>query len=80
MPRESDNFDFESALKELEQLVEKMEGGDVSLEDSLKTFERGIALTRACQEALSRAEQKVQILLQDDGKAALEDFSSGKDE
>ena len=79
MPKKSDDFDFEKALKELEQLVEKMEQGDVSLEDSLKQFERGIALTRSCQEALTKAEQKVQILLQNNGKSELDDFSSSQD-
>lgn len=79
MPKKSENFDFEKNLKELEQLVEKLEQGDLSLEESLKQFERGVALTRACQEALSKAEQKVQILLQnsqqDGGKPELENFS-----
>lgn len=61
------NLDFEHALKELEALVTRMEQGDISLEDSLKHFERGIELTRACQNALKEAEQKVQILLEKDG-------------
>ena len=67
-------IDFESSLDELEGLVERMEQGDNSLEDSLKDFERGIELTRNCQTALNEAEQKVQILLQKDGKAV--DFES----
>lgn len=75
----SDNsFDFEKALAELEQLVEQMEQGDLSLEESLKQFERGIALTRACQQALQTAEQKVQILLNEapgeTGEQSLTDF------
>lgn len=53
---------FEEALAELEQLVEVMESGDLSLEESLKSFERGIALTRHCQESLQAAEQKVTML------------------
>jgi len=61
--KKSREFDFENALAELEQLVALMEEGDLSLEDSLKHFERGIALTRACQKALAEAEQKVQILM-----------------
>ena len=67
-------IDFESSLDELESLVERMEQGESSLEDSLKDFERGIELTRNCQTALSEAEQKVQILLQKDGKTV--DFES----
>jgi len=60
--------DFEAALEELEALVERMEGGELSLDESLAAFERGIHLTRHCQQALSRAEQRVQTLLeQDDG-------------
>jgi exodeoxyribonuclease VII small subunit len=63
--------DFESALKELEALVEKMEHGDIRLEDSLRHFERGIELTRHCQQALREAEQKVQILLEKEGQAEI---------
>lgn len=54
--------DFETALAELAALVERMEKGDLSLDDSLKTFERGIALTRSCQEALQNAELRVRKL------------------
>ena len=55
---------FESAIEELETLVEEMEQGDISLEESLKKFERGIELTRNCQKALQEAEQKVQMLVE----------------
>ncbi len=60
--------DFETALAELETLVETMEQGDISLEESLKLFERGVTLTRTCQESLKEAEQKVQILLEKNGE------------
>jgi exodeoxyribonuclease VII small subunit len=70
--------DFESALKELEALVEKMEGGDIPLEESLQYFERGVQLTRQCQQALQAAEQKVQILLEKGGSAETRPF--GDDE
>jgi exodeoxyribonuclease VII small subunit len=53
---------FEDALAELENLVETLEQGDLTLEDSLKSFERGVELTRTCQAALKDAEQKIQIL------------------
>ncbi len=66
---------FEEAMTELEQLVEQMERGDISLEESLKSFERGIRLTRACQQALQDAEQKVQILLEKNGQQTLEPFN-----
>lgn len=79
MPKKSDSVNFEKALRELEELVEKMEEGDLSLEESMKYFERGITLTRACQKALSEAEQKVQILLEKNGKADLQDFEPEDD-
>lgn len=56
-------IDFEATLAELEQLVQRMESGELKLEDSLKAFEQGMALSRHCQQALAEAEQKVQILL-----------------
>jgi len=68
---------FEDALKELETLVEKMERGDLSLEESLGDFERGVALTRQCQQALRDAEQKVEILLEKDGQAVVQTFTDG---
>ncbi len=58
------SFNFEGSLEELEALVARMEQGELSLEDSLQAFERGIELTRACQQALATAEQKVEILIQ----------------
>lgn len=68
--------DFEAALAELEALVEKMEQGELSLDDSLKHFERGVQLTRSCQQALKDAEQKVRVLLEKDGQASLEPFEN----
>ncbi len=62
-------------MEELEKLVEQMERGDISLEESLKSFERGIKLTRTCQQALQDAEQKVQILLEKNGQQTLEPFN-----
>ena len=75
MPKKSNSINFEKTLAELEQLVEKMEQGDLSLEESLKYFERGIVLTKTCQQALAEAEQKVRILLEKDGKSELEPFN-----
>ena len=74
--KKSKNLSFEEALGELETLVEKMEQGELSLEESLKSFERGVELTRTCQEALKAAEQKVEILSQNSPDAALESFDS----
>jgi exodeoxyribonuclease VII small subunit len=67
---------FEEALKELESLVETLEQGDQSLEESLKSFERGVTLTRLCQESLKEAEQKVQILSGEQQTSELESFSN----
>ncbi len=55
-------IDLESALKELESLVQRMEQEELSLEESLKLFERGVKLTRMCQSALKSAQQKVEVL------------------
>jgi exodeoxyribonuclease VII small subunit len=60
--------DFETSLAELQSLVERLESGELSLEDSLGAFEQGIRLTRDCQAALAQAEQKVQQLLERDGE------------
>jgi len=65
---------FEQALAELEGLVERLEHGDLPLDEALKAFERGVALTRHCQTSLQAAQQKVEILLKRSGKAALEPF------
>lgn len=59
--------DFERSLAELEAIVEKLEQGDLSLEDSLKHFERGVQLAQVCQTALKQAEQKVEILMRKSG-------------
>lgn len=67
---------FEQSLKELETLVEKMEQGDLSLEESLQHFERGVQLTRTCQQALKDAEQKVETLLKKDGQEEVVPFDS----
>lgn len=58
---------FEQSLAELQALVERMESGQLSLEESLADFEKGISLTRECQAALTDAEQKVTQLLEKNG-------------
>ncbi len=68
-----ETFDFEAAMSELEGVVTRLESGEVSLEEALGAFERGVSLTRACQAALTAAEQKVEKLsVQSDGSARLE--------
>jgi exodeoxyribonuclease VII small subunit len=75
-PKETPKIDFEGAMRDLEQLVERLEQGDLPLEESLAAFERGVMLTRSCQSALKEAEQKVEILLRKAGEPAIEDFDA----
>ncbi len=69
-------LDYEAAVSELENLVSRLEQGDISLEESLKLYEKGVLLARDCQEALQAAEQKVQMLLQQAGQTTLVDFDT----
>jgi exodeoxyribonuclease VII small subunit len=71
---------FEKSLAELEALVAKLESGDVPLEEALKTFERGVVLTRECQTALQSAQQRVEILLKKNGESQLEPFATDGDD
>ena len=73
-PTSDDKLTFEEAMAELDELVSRMEDGELSLDDSLKAFERGVMLTRKCQEALSQAELRVKTLTD---AATLEELSSG---
>lgn len=75
MTRKKNSTVFEESLRELEEIVDVLERGDIPLEESLKSFERGVKLTRACQKALKEAEQKVQILLREDGDNTLKPFT-----
>ena len=72
--------DFEQSLSELEALVAKLEQGDVPLEEALKTFERGVALTRQCQTALRTAQQKVEVLLTRNGDETIESFDDDEED
>ncbi|SFM74334.1 exodeoxyribonuclease VII small subunit [Marinobacter zhejiangensis] len=68
--------DFEKSLNELEQLVRDLEQGELSLEQSLSAFERGVKLTRTCQQALKSAEQRIEQLVQlEDGTLATKPFT-----
>lgn len=78
MPRKQKTADFETNLSELETLVTQMEQGDLSLEQSLQAFEQGIKLTRECQQTLSQAEQKVQVLIEQNGTVEAIDFETGE--
>ncbi len=81
MARKSQKINFETSIAALEELVEKMESGEFSLEQSLKQFENGISLARACQQALREAEQKVLQLTKDgDGEETLTPFTATDDD
>jgi exodeoxyribonuclease VII small subunit len=80
MPRKSrieapPTADFEQSLQRLEELVERLESGDLPLTESLALFEQGVALTRQCHERLTQAQQQVQILLKEGGNTRLADFT-----
>jgi exodeoxyribonuclease VII small subunit len=78
--RNNNSPDFEEALAELESLVERLERGDLPLDEALKTFERGVELTRHCQASLKAAQQKVEILLKRGNSTEVEPFSVPEDE
>lgn len=72
------NIKFETALEELEKITEKLEGGDTTLSESLKLYEKGIGLVRVCTEQLDEAEAKVKILQKENGNVAEKDFSKNE--
>ena len=69
-------FDFNKGLAELEMIINKMESGDLSLEDSLKYFEKGVKLHRKCHSALTDAEQRVSILSEEDNYSKKNPFEN----
>jgi exodeoxyribonuclease VII small subunit len=74
-PRE---LKFEEAIADLEQVVEQLESGDLSLEDSLEAFEKGVGLVRYCNQKLSEVEKKVELLVKDkQGQLQLKAFGNG---
>ena len=76
MAKEKKAVDFEKQLENLEALVQSLESGDLSLEDSLKSFESGIAVARECQQALRAAEQKVELLMRQGDELVSQPFDS----
>ena len=74
MTEESGVAGLEKSLEELEALLKELESGELTLEDALAHFERGVTLTRQCQKALQEAEQKVEILLKKSPEAEPEPF------
>lgn len=80
MAKKSTLPDFESALSELEKIVEKMESGEQSLEEALASFQRGIELTRTCQQGLKEAEQRVEKLIADHGEVRIAPFHEDEED
>ena len=79
--KDQPNKKFETALEELEQVVEQLESGDLSLEDSLAAFEKGVGLVKLCNQKLTEVEKKVELLVKDkEGKLQLKPFESGAEE
>ena len=75
MAKKGKQIQFEEAFKRLDDIVTKLESGDLSLEESMTLFEEGITLTKTCKTRLEAAEQKIQLLLKDsDGNLTLEDI------
>lgn len=72
---DENQLDFESAINELEQLVEKLEHGDLSLNDSLAHFERGVTLSRHCHDVLEQARHTVTVLSNPDDPESEQDFA-----
>ena len=70
----SKKIDFEAALEQLEALVARLEAGEISLEESLRAFEEGVKLTKECQVQLTEAEQRVKMLVQEQGELVSVDF------
>ncbi len=73
-------LDYEASVLALESLVNRLEQGDISLEESLKLYESGVLLSRDCQDALQAAEQKVQLLLKQSDQSTLVDFDPNTSE
>ena len=76
MARSKKKPDFETSLERLEEIVECLETGDLSLEQSLKQFEEGVSLTRACQTALTDAEQTIKVLTEKNAELQLNDLDT----
>ena len=79
--KDQSNKKFEVALAELEKVVEELESGDLSLEDSLAAFEKGVGLVKYCNQKLSDVEKKVELLVKDkEGKLELKAFEPRSEE
>ena len=79
--KDSTNKKFETALEDLEQVVEQLDSGELSLEDSLAAFEKGVGLVKFCNDKLNEVEKKVELLVKDkDGKPQLKAFKDSSED
>lgn len=73
------NLSFEEALQRLEEVVEQLENGDIPLEQSIELYQEGVLLARHCDQKLKQVQQKIEILIEKDGKNVLQPFEAGED-
>ncbi|MCY4642089.1 MAG: exodeoxyribonuclease VII small subunit [Gammaproteobacteria bacterium] len=78
MKNTAKSVNFEKSLEQLEALVNRLEKGGLSLEESLKCFEQGVKLTRECRQALQSAEQKISVLSKENGDWVEKNFDHGE--
>ena len=76
MTKSKKTFQVEAALDELSSIAKSMENNDLSLEESLKNYEKAVKISQECQQALAKAEQKVQILIEQQDQSTLKDFNN----
>jgi exodeoxyribonuclease VII small subunit len=79
MPKKKTELNFEKALSDLQSIVDALENNQLPLQTALEKFEQGVKLSAECQKALQDAEQKVQILLKENGQGKLENFTEEED-
>lgn len=73
---EEENLNFETAIRNLEQIVQDLEKGDLNLDESVKKFEEGMALSKKCTKILEEAEKKITILIKDGEDTKEESFTA----
>ncbi|WP_018249971.1 exodeoxyribonuclease VII small subunit [Orenia marismortui] len=71
----SQEISFEEALKQLEDTVDKLERGELSLEDSLTEFEKGVRLTKFCSNKLDQAEERIEVIKEENGEIGVESYN-----
>lgn len=78
MPSSNPTSSFETTLEQLQATVKRLESGELNLDQALKSFEEGVRLARACQDALTSAEQRVEILIKSNSSSEIKPFTQGR--